>query len=82
MMKLAATAIAAVILQASPTFAGPGEDRVKDLPLVEVLTSIDDRPHRNLGQPSLSSADISAIQYRETDPRLSRLTLPRSEQPN
>lgn len=65
MMRLAATAIAVVLLRASPAFAGGVvEDLVKDLPSVELVKSSDDGSHRNI-RPSLSSSQIAAVQYHE-----------------
>jgi hypothetical protein len=64
MMKLAATALGAVLLQASATFAG-GLKAELDTPLVKVVEATESAPDRTRG-PSLSSAEIAALQYHET----------------
>lgn len=66
MMRLAATAIAVVLSQASPTLAGGlSKDLVTDRPKVEVVSSTDRDAARNRG-PSPTSSEISALQYHET----------------
>lgn len=54
MMKLVATAVAAVLLQASPTLAGG----------LELIKSGGEVSRQSTG-PSLSSAEIAALQYHE-----------------
>jgi hypothetical protein len=65
MMKFAATALAAVLLQASPTFAGGLGNALKDVPLVKVMESSDDDSVPTM-RPSLNSHEIAAIQYHDT----------------
>lgn len=65
MMRLAAAAMAVLLLQAAPTFAGGfSEDLIYDLPPAKVIKSADDGSLRKM-RPTLNSSEIAAIQYHE-----------------
>jgi hypothetical protein len=64
MIRLAA-AMAVLLLQASPTFAGGfSEDLIEDLPPAKVIRSADNGALQK-ARPTLNSSEIAAIQYHE-----------------
>jgi hypothetical protein len=64
-MKRAAIAIAALLLQATSSFAeAVGRDMVNDLPAGELIRANDDHSSR-IERPTLNASEIAAIQYHE-----------------